>query len=309
MIRNKLISQYRGLSRKLLLGEIGLEIEVEGRNIEPLFSSYWTTKNDGSLRNGLEFVLITPVDYQKSLMIVLEEWKQHVRNMKFNNSLRTSVHVHINVSEYEELQIFNLIALNLLFENFLTKFAGKNRIGNIFCLRTKDSEGILQILRNVIENKTYFEKLTEGDLKYSALNLSAIPSQGSVEFRALSGIYDIFIIYEWITQLRQLVHKSLDFKNPKEIFKQATKKPEELISNILTPYFMNFAASQHHNIKNLMEEGLPYLVELAYMDSWIIGQDKKNKKKNNPIEILHEEIGINELNLNNLWNDEFNNNG
>ena len=57
------------------IGDVGIEIEVEG-NIKHIENDFWSTKGDGSLRNGAEYVLNYPVPMEK-LPEALDSFKEN----------------------------------------------------------------------------------------------------------------------------------------------------------------------------------------------------------------------------------------
>src|SRR5690606_25615934 len=131
-------------------GDIGLEIEVEGslKAIADVHAQpkYWTSKQEGSLRGGVEYVLYSPVP-MKELPDALDEiGKVFEQCPKIVRSIRCSTHMHVNVSDLTIQQIYNVIGYYYLIEDILVNTQGPVRKGNLFCLRMSDAEFLAEAL-------------------------------------------------------------------------------------------------------------------------------------------------------------------
>lgn len=163
---------------------IGIEFEMEGMHHyspptmlrwlqNPLTLHnyyYWKVIKDGSLRNGGIELVSQPVvghaiDYA---LHEIECYLKHCGNIQ-SSSIRTSTHVHIDMSTYRRFEVFSLIALYALFERPLFSIQSDNRKHNPYCY------SITQLAPDVAR--------VNGDMKYCALNLAPIEKQLTVEFR------------------------------------------------------------------------------------------------------------------------------
>src|SRR5690606_38923194 len=113
-----------------------------------------------------------------------------------------SVHVHLNCQNFLINRLASFSALYFVLEEVLTEWCGEYRVGNLFCLRTKDAPAI-------VENLIDFIKADGGisfsnGLHYSGFNISALRKFGSIEIRTMRGTDNKELIQEWINILERL---------------------------------------------------------------------------------------------------------
>lgn len=193
-------------------GDIGVEIEVEFTGkVKQLAGKYWTTVQDGSLRNGLEYVLQVPVPI-KDIPLALEELSKATKGGAYKFSNRCSVHVHVNVQELKLHEFVKACTAWWLVENLMTRTQGANREGNLFALRGKDAEAIIlsfaEDVSNGFQNGPVVRPRSDPAQRYASLNLAALRKFGSMEFRFLRGTLDIEEIDFWVRALYNLVHNA-----------------------------------------------------------------------------------------------------
>lgn len=220
--------QFRGnrlVSR--LKGEVGLEIETEAK--EPWSApmpTYWLLEADGSLRqNGVEFILKEPLDIGSThYLSALDEFAKIASEKKFiKDSAYTSVHVHLNMLDFELVHLMNFISLYVICENFLTRYCGSDRDGNLFCLKTSDAESSYKNFCYMASDisqgngEIFFSHLNENRFKYSGLNIVPLRNFGSVEVRTHRGTNDIVEIDRWVRILECLYRKAKTFRDPVQI--------------------------------------------------------------------------------------------
>ena len=158
---------------------IGLEFEVEG--LEPYLTQYlssspnnllrlWTKDQDGCFQNLYKLAKRQPT-----------------------SSIRTSIHVHVDVSEWGIVDVYRCMAFYALFEPLLFSLQPPERIMNPYCWEVTDmlptSVGI------------------HSGMKYCALNLAPIERQLSVEFRHGAFNTEMRLNRRWI----QVVCKLMKF--------------------------------------------------------------------------------------------------
>lgn len=213
-----IVQEYRRKASPL--GDIGIEIELEGKfNLIASHSPrYWTSVPEGSLRNGVEFITTEPVAIDH-LDTVLEDFSKIVAKSTFKSSIRTSTHIHVNVSRSRLEQIYNFLVLWYLLEDVLVQVAGSDRQGNLFCLRASDAQGMITMLKNSLDKRTYMSEFTD-QYRYSACNLAAVKKFGSLEFRFLKDMVDTTLLKTWCEGLYKIVHKGLrnDPETPLRMF-------------------------------------------------------------------------------------------
>lgn len=220
-------------------GHVGIEIEcepVDGTNLLSIDTKNWTTVPEGSLRGGLEYISKGPIRI-KEVSNALDEWSKASAGLKFKNSLRTSVHLHFNAQDWTYEEVYKLIGCFWLFENLLVSLNGKERIGNLFCLRSSDSEDFVYEVLGGLKNGKYLQSFFGKDFyRYSALNLESLAKYGSIEFRFLKGSTDTEWISMWIRALYAFVQYSrrVDFR---ELTMSLGKGGGDKVTGILTAFF------------------------------------------------------------------------
>lgn len=204
--------------KKLVAGDVGIEIEVEGRRL-PIAERYWRNEHDGSLRGpeNREYVLAEPSSIKRAelaLKYLGILYKQN--NTEVHDTVRAGVHVHINVQKLNIVELYNYLTLFFIFEEPLVKFCGEHREGNLFCLRSLDAEFLLSELRMAVINSDYY-RLVSDDLRYGAVNVKALGTYGSLEFRTMRGTRDLDLILTWAKVLLSLREAAKAFYCPSDI--------------------------------------------------------------------------------------------
>jgi hypothetical protein len=202
-------------------GDVGVEIEVEGKNLPAVFDGGWRTEVDNSLRGGQEYIFDGPCNLdgvKKRLLRLHEAFKNAEAQPKF--SFRTSVHVHLNVQQLTYNQLLNAIYTYLLIEEPLMNLCGEERKGNRFCLRLADAEGMLDTLAKLFAGGegSIKRNIPHNKMRYSAINVEALGKYGSLEFRAMKGNMDTDKIVLWCNSLINLRDFAQKFDNPKDIY-------------------------------------------------------------------------------------------
>lgn len=222
-------------------GEIGIEIEVEGKKLpgvtQPPPPEPWLYKPDHSLRgaeNG-EYVLTSPIKFTEVSAALSKLWDAFGEyKTKFDDSNRTSVHIHLNVQKWHLNRLASFAALSFILEDVLTEWAGEHRVGNLFCLRASDAEAIITWLKTFIQ-KDGESPLPDG-LHYAGFNIQALHKFGSVEIRTLRGVNDPNVIQDWVKIYERIYNLSADFRDPTEICDWfSAEGPTEFFNRILGP--------------------------------------------------------------------------
>lgn len=199
-------------------GEVGIEIEVEGTDILMPDNKYWRGELDGSLRGeSLEYVLEKPIprDQVKAVLGVLsDEWLKNRTDIRESN--RAGVHVHLNMQEESLSTLATFICLYYSFETLLLRFCGKEREGNLFCLRVQDAEQVIDLLLSALRTKR-LRSLNTNQLRYSSLNLKALIQYGSLEFRGMRSTKNLYHIELWVRLLLCLKDAAKRYGKPSEV--------------------------------------------------------------------------------------------
>lgn len=204
-------------------GKVGIEIEVEGSNLVYAHTivptpTPWLYKEDHSLRGAEsgEYILKEPIEFKDVSKAVNDLFDAFKKNKtKFDDSNRTSVHVHLNCIDFHLNRLAAFMALWFTFEEILTQWCGEHRVGNLFCLRSRDATAIISHLRKFLKSDGKFE-LSE-NLHYAGLNAHALRKFGSLEVRTMRGVSDPKIILNWVEILQRLYEYSAIFDDPRDV--------------------------------------------------------------------------------------------
>lgn len=274
------------LGKATKAGEVGIEIEVEAAKELPSIDLPlpWKGKADHSLRgkmfneeartdpSSMEYVTngAIPVGGTKKaiikrLCVLLADAKYEVDA----DSPRTSVHVHVNVLEMTPLQIWTAVFCYWIAENVFMDYCGPERQGNMYCLRLKDAEGVLVAVEKDLKKPAEpFIKLNTDQIRYCGLNLKAIPTLGSLEFRGMRGTIDADIIDTWSTMVYDVVDKSKRWATPEEALDYFWEQGPNNFLSALTSY-TNFATlAKTKDWKDLLTDNASILSDLAYSTDW-----------------------------------------
>lgn len=208
------------LNKKMTKGEVGIEIEIEGKKL-PKYDETptpWVYKEDHSLRgqeNG-EYVLANPISFDKVSKSLDTLWDKFSEfKTKFDDSNRTSVHIHLNCQNFHLNRLAAFTSLYLCFEDILTAWCGDFRVGNLFCLRGSDAPSIVTYLKKFIQSDGQYN--IHEMMHYSGLNANALKKFGSLEIRTLRGCSEPQTIKDWVSILERLYKLSEDFSDPRDI--------------------------------------------------------------------------------------------
>ena len=208
------------MGKPLKTGEVGIEIEVEGKNIplQDVTPAPWLYKPDHSLRgheNG-EYVLAEPIPFKAVPGALKRLWTVfRKKKTEFDDSNRTSVHVHLNCQNFHLNRLTSFMALYVISEELLTRWCGEHREGNLFCLRVKDAPAILRHMQQFIQQDGN-TRVSDG-MHYAGLSIHSLPRFGSIEIRTLRGCSDPETIETWVSLLEQLYKKSESYPDPRDI--------------------------------------------------------------------------------------------
>ena len=211
----------------------GVEIEMEGLGLTIRVAGFDIVK-EGSLRpvegeQGKEYVFKKPYSFDDSMayLNLLADQCEGAELVQFSN--RTSVHVHVNVSDLSAEQWFTFLFLWILFEEPLIAFCGEERKGNLFCLSSYEAETLLFTLERCAR-EGHLRYLND-DVRYSAVNTAATNKYGSLEFRCMRGTLDINVLSTWLSTLARLREMAIEFDTPAALI-EAALNDNGFINNI-----------------------------------------------------------------------------
>jgi hypothetical protein len=254
-------------------GDVGVEIEVEGRRLPPVdnLPKQWRADQDGSLRGeSAEYVLRRPLTLPQ-LQVALEDLETcfDAHDTKVQPTFRAGVHVHINVQELTPKQLVSFICLYFVLEEVLLRYCDKSRLGNHFCLRMSDAGYLLDKLITFITEQN-LNLLNDEDIRYASMNLTSLFKYGSVEFRSLESTTDYNKIAVWAGVLTHLRDYAKTLSSPADILGQASVHGfAEYAPVILGPWYSHFRQwATEDNIK----AGIRNIQYAIYARDW----DKKS---------------------------------
>lgn len=196
---------------------VGIEVEVEGIRttgsvlIEQEHGiALWSNIEDGSLRNnGREYVSL-PVSgdmVEFSLATLHTELTRNPSCNRHEFSHRTSVHIHVDMSDMTTENIATLLITYLFVEPFLYNYAGGDRDVNIFTVPLNDCHGYIEDISKYLSNfnvPDYLFSLVRRWDKYTGMNLLPLLEKNTIEFRHMRGNIDVNRLLSWIDSLLQL---------------------------------------------------------------------------------------------------------
>lgn len=264
----KTVMQWFRLAKKYkTAGDVGIEIEVEGRNL-PFVEKFWRNEQDGSLRGeeSREYVLAEPLSLKDArLALAYLDAQYKANDTVVDDSVRAGVHVHVNVQDLNMIELYNFMTLYLILEEVLVKWCGPHREGNLFCLRAGDADFLIGQLQNVAESRNFHE-LHSDQLRYSSMNVKALGTYGSLEFRAMRGTRDLGLIHQWATVLVGLREVAKGFESPEKII--------EGFSEGEAKGFLIKALGEHHKAfqcegyERMLCDGMRRAQDVAYCVDW-----------------------------------------
>lgn len=297
------------LGKRIKQGQVGLEIEVEGRGVwinSPVAG--WTVHEDGSLRGeeNCEYVFNKPYNFDSAKEKVAALYKQfEAQKTKLDNSNRTSVHVHLNVLSFHMNRITSLIALWFIHEDILTRWCGDHRTGNLFCLRAKDAPAIVEDFRRFIKNGT----IPRDNNHYAALNGDALRKFGSLEVRTMRGSAEPEPVIQWLDILQRLYDASANYPDPRTICEHFSMNGPanffyELFGENISRIIREGVNMTEEEMRDSLYEGVRFAQELCFCRNWATF---------NPVEVKvdvfgrredEEEVGVAIHHEQDIWMDD-----
>lgn len=219
---------------------IGLELELEGTNLPVAIPRYnqapsqWTAVNEGSLRDGgKEYILTEPcaLEDTRPLLDLLFKRFEDI-GVRLNLTNRCSTHVHINSTDMKVNEQTSFVCLWLTFEEALINWCGRDRVGNLFCLSNKNTNGLV--------SERWLNALRKGsmrfsnDYKYSALNFGNYNRLGTFEIRCLRAGHSPEFVETWVKFLYELKKQAQStYRDPAIIGRDLSEfGPDTMFENI-----------------------------------------------------------------------------
>lgn len=211
-------------NRRPTKGEVGVELEYEGNDLPQTgFERFWTKCADGSLRGeSAEYILTSPIS-RKDVKAALEELESSFKASKtlVKDTFRAGTHIHINVQELTLPQVINFLTIYFMFETTLIKLCREDRLGNHFCLRSRDASGLISMLYKAVTTSDT-SAFSQDLYRYGAVNVTSLPKFGSLEFRALESTTDWEKVVFWVNAHLSIKDAAVSYRDPATILGEAS---------------------------------------------------------------------------------------
>lgn len=266
----------------------GVEVELEGYNIVDragVLRDYWAAHQDGSLRahnvgeETVEYVFFKPLNMVQTTEAIRKLCDYLTApGRRVNESYRTSIHVHVNCLQETLGTTLNYVTIATILDELLVSQNGEHRIGNNFCLRMRDAEGILRDLIQSINQHGHIFGIHAQE-RYSSVNIASLAKFGTIEFRSLECTHDYPRIMHWIHTLQAMKEAARNYRDPTEVISSFSMMgPAEFLKRTLKEE----NARKYLGLPNLdrtLYDGMRLAQDLAFCNSWELKEDAPDKAK------------------------------
>lgn len=203
---------------------MGVEIEVENCarfRVDNAFTDYWDTHNDGSLVDGIEFVM-NPPRAGAELSTAIDRF--FAAGLRYTGGERTSVHIHVDMTDDLKVgQMRSIFSLVYILEGAVYRAADEHRkwagySSPLIDMEYKRMNGILastnaDVLSMAISGDTH-------EARYFGLNCTSIKKHGTLEFRYFPCTDDKRVLLDWVNMVQEFKIAGMKFVNPLEMLGQ-----------------------------------------------------------------------------------------
>lgn len=214
MIIRRLSANFQGVED--INAELyGVEIEVEAVRTLPedWEQSRWNIVADGSLRNrGQEFIS-QPSTYEQ-LEEMIPQFYRWNSMFGYESNIRTSTHVHVNVLDFDTVELAAALTAYAIVEPLLFRVCGEEREQNIYCVPWYRGIQETRCVRRLESGSGSFGSRA---CKYSALYMEPIERFGTVEFRHAPVFPDADTFMFWLGLCKSVIHNGKLFETGEEV--------------------------------------------------------------------------------------------
>lgn len=255
---------------------MGVELEVDTDsatsaifpdpdNIKP----EWVRKHDGSLANGYEYVLSTPLAGNRLLGAIAKLWSG---NVEYHRTYTGSTHIHIDMTDgvtVEQLQTMALMVYVLEDVLYGVGDASRKWCGYANKLASAPREVIANIL--ALSDKRKFQSTITSASRYYGFNMRALIKYGSVEFRYFPTAESPEELISWI-KLVQLFKKAAMSVGSIASFTRWFRS-KEAFSRFIDKYFAEYKQDVHKWVDYDRAKALLYKAQLMADNSELVISD------------------------------------
>jgi hypothetical protein len=246
----------------------GIEVEVEASNSLPTKTTQlWRSEHDGSLRgNAIEYVLSLPLPLEETLSAVDNLYGRFRRmGSSLNDSMRAGVHVHVNQRHRTIQQVATLLSTYWLVEDILIREkAGRERQGNLFCLRLSDATyPLFYLMTNLQEQRPLVYEDDRDTLRYAAVNIAPLSVFGTLEFRALRTPATEGPLKEWIKLINRVCDQAERFSSPADLIDFCSGEGPLTIANEILGTELSSVEDER-----ILYQAIRRIQPLAYLINW-----------------------------------------
>lgn len=210
---------YKSAEMNFILPDqlMGVEIEVErspSGTVLPHDTPYgWTAKSDGSLRNGVEYVLASPL---KGKLLADAISAMYENGTTFVRQPTSSTHIHLDMTEEDTeestLQVIFLLAYILEDGIFGMADPAREYCGFTNKLSTAPDKLLRAILGDEFKTGTRLD-LGKAGSRYYGLNVQALSKYGSLEFRYFPTAATKDELVGWINLVQSFKKAGIELKS------------------------------------------------------------------------------------------------
>lgn len=164
----------------------GVELEVENSTFRENFDM-WITHIDGSLRDGTEFVLSTPLGGQ-ALEKAIDAF--YSKDMTYTSGPRTSTHIHVNMRDSSVDTLRTMSVIMYMLEDAIFNSVGESRKWSGYSVGLNEMEQRrLRIMLSSNDHRALHGAIapSRNQERYYGFNTAAFRKHGTVEFRYFPG--------------------------------------------------------------------------------------------------------------------------
>ena len=181
----------------------GIELELENVELTGPKMKQWKNVPDDSLRNGMEFVTKEPYTGARLAAAIAEFYANKVA---FQNSPRTSTHIHINVTDMKVSELRAMFAISYMVEFALFRVLDPARKYCGYCMQLTDmNPKRATTFLTADEPGTFVQSMGGPNAnKYYGFNINSVRKHGTAEFRYFPGGPDEEQLKQWVKYCQQV---------------------------------------------------------------------------------------------------------